>query len=158
MSRMITLRPALPHYDHSGTFNNNRFTMAAGAAMLSTVLTRENLDALFERGEGLRKRVDDLLRTFGFQATGWGSLIGIHPTDVPVTRAADLAGTDRRIVQLLFHEMLERGIYIGKSGFVTLSLPQTPETDDLFLTTLEDSLRVVQASHPIPVRPSTLGS
>ncbi|BFU47384.1 aspartate aminotransferase family protein [Krasilnikovia sp. MM14-A1004] len=141
-----------PHFDHSGTFNNNRFTMAAGVAMLGSVLTRENLAALFERGEGLRKRADDLLRACGFQATGWGSLIGIHPTDVPITRAADLAGADRRPVQLLFHELLDRGVYIGKGGFVTLSLPQTPETDDLFLTALEDSLRVVQAAVPVPAR------
>jgi glutamate-1-semialdehyde 2,1-aminomutase len=132
-----------PYYDHSGTFNNNRFSMAASSAMLSTVLTRADLDALFERGEDLRKRADALLRKHGFQATGWGSLIGIHSTDVPINRASDLAGTDKRPVELLFHEMLERGVYIGKSGFVTLSLPQTPATDDHFLTSLESSARVV---------------
>ncbi|MEU9299811.1 hypothetical protein [Streptomyces sp. NPDC048269] len=111
--------------------------------MLSTVLTRSNLDALFERGESLRKRADALLREHGFQATGWGSLMGIHPTDAPTNRASDLAGMDKRPVELLFHEMLERGVYIGKSGFVTLSLPQTPETDGHFLTALESSARVV---------------
>ncbi|MGW2560951.1 aspartate aminotransferase family protein [Streptomyces sp. NPDC001514] len=132
-----------PSYDHSGTFNNNRFSMAASAAMLSTVLTRSRLDALFQRGEVLRKHADAILREHGFQATGWGSLMGIHPTDVPIIRASDLAGTDKRPVELLFHEMLERGIYIGKSGFVTLSLPQTAETDAHFLTALESSIRVV---------------
>ncbi|WP_086831040.1 hypothetical protein [Streptomyces sp. NRRL B-24572] len=43
--------------------------------------------------------------------------------------------------------MLERGVHIGKSGFVTLSLslslPQTPETDERFLAALESSMRVV---------------
>ncbi|MFD8236332.1 aspartate aminotransferase family protein [Streptomyces sp. NPDC059696] len=129
-------------YDHSGTFNNNRFSMAASAAMLSTVLTPSCLTELFERGEDLRKRADAVLHEHGFQATGWGSLIGIHPSDTPVVRASDLAGIDRRPVELLFHEMLERGVYIGKSGFVTLSLPQTAETDDHFLTALESSVRV----------------
>ncbi|MGW7046862.1 aspartate aminotransferase family protein [Streptomyces avermitilis] len=132
-----------PYYDHSGTFNNNRFSMAASSAMLSAILTRQNLDALFARGEDLRQRADALLRTYGFQATGWGSLIGIHPTTAPLTRAGDLTGTDRRLLELLFHEMLERGVYIGKSGFVTLSLPQTPATDDLFLTALHHSLQAL---------------
>ncbi|MFC8223982.1 aspartate aminotransferase family protein [Streptomyces sp. NPDC057362] len=132
-------------YDHSGTFNNNRFSMAASLAMLRDVLTPTSLDGLFARGENLRKHADVLLRRHGFQATGWGSLIGIHPTDVAVSRALDLAGADRRPVELLFHELLERGIYIGKSGFVTLSLPQTPQTDDLFLSALESSLQVVSA-------------
>ncbi|MFJ3909759.1 glutamate-1-semialdehyde 2,1-aminomutase [Streptomyces sp. 2132.2] len=130
-------------YDHSGTFNNNRFSMAASSAMLGTVLTRSSLDALFERGEDLRKRADHVLREHGFQATGWGSLMGFHPTDIPIRRASDLAGLDKRPVELLFHEMLERGVYTGKSGFATLSLPQTPETDDHFLTALEESVRVV---------------
>lgn len=133
-------------FDHSGTFNNNRFSMAASSAMLSSVLTRASLDGLFARGERLRERADVLLRNHGFQATGWGSLIGIHPTDVPVSRASDLASTDKRPVELLFHELLERGIYIGKSGFVTLSLPQTPETDDRFLAALESSMQVVSAA------------
>ncbi|MGV9452197.1 aspartate aminotransferase family protein [Streptomyces sp. NPDC003635] len=129
--------------DHSGTFNNNRFSMAASAAMLGEVLTRSSLAELFRRGEDLRKRADGVLREYGFQATGWGSLMGIHPTDAPLVRASDLAGTDRRPVELLFHEMLERGVYLGKSGFVTLSLPQTAETDDHFLTALESSVRAV---------------
>jgi glutamate-1-semialdehyde 2,1-aminomutase len=109
-----------PSYDHSGTFNNNRFSMAASAAMLSSVLTRDSIDALFQRGEQLRGQADALLCAHGFQATGWGSLIGIHPTDIPVARASDLADADRRPIELLFHELLDRGIYTGKSGFVTL--------------------------------------
>ncbi|MEE1930850.1 hypothetical protein V1J52_22155 [Streptomyces sp. TRM 70351] len=132
-----------PSYDHSGTFNNNRFSMAASAAMLSSVLTQDCPDALFRRGEQLRNQADSLLRDQGFQATGWGSLIGIHPTDMPVARASDLADVDRRPIELLFHELLGRGIYIGKSGFVTLSLPQTPETDARFLEALESSLQVL---------------
>ncbi|WP_159026527.1 hypothetical protein [Streptomyces vietnamensis] len=58
-----------------------------------------------------------------------------------------LEGTDKRPIELLFHEMLERGVHIGKSGFVTLSLPRRPETDERFLTALltalESSMRVV---------------
>ncbi|ATY13515.1 aspartate aminotransferase family protein [Amycolatopsis sp. AA4] len=129
-----------PHFDHSGTFNNNRFSMAAALAMLNEVLTAERLDELFHRGERLRKQANELLRTKGFQATGWGSLISIHPVDRAVSRAADLAGADRRRVRLLFHELIERGVYIGKSGFVTLSLAQDDLTDETFLTALEGAL------------------
>lgn len=127
-------------YDHSGTFNNNRFTMAAAGAMLGSVLTRQNLDLLFHRGEELRGRADALLRAYGFQASGWGSLFSIHPTDAPLTRASDLAGSDRKVIELIFHQLLDRGVYIGKSGFVTLSLPQSRETDDRFLSALAEAL------------------
>ncbi|MFC4071939.1 aspartate aminotransferase family protein [Actinoplanes subglobosus] len=145
---------AQPHYAHSGTFNNNRFSMAAAIATLNTTLTRDNLDLLFVRGENLRVHADTLLRPHGFQATGWGSLISIHPTTTPITHAADLAGADQRLTQLLFHEMLHRGIYIGKTGFVTLCLPQTADADGLFLTTLKDALAAI----PTCVKPSTTGA
>ncbi|MEU2234988.1 hypothetical protein [Streptomyces vietnamensis] len=117
--------------------------------MLSSVLIRASLDALFQRGEDLRGRADTVLREYGFQATGWGSPMGMHTTDAAIRRASDLEGTDKRPIELLFREMLERGVYIGKNGFVTLplplllSLPQTPETDERFLTALESSMRVV---------------
>ncbi|GAA2357324.1 aspartate aminotransferase family protein [Streptomyces violaceusniger] len=130
-----------PHFDHSGTFNNNRFSMAAAAAMLSRVLTAKSLDELYQRGERLRKEAGELLRGQGFQATGWGSLISIHPVDGEVRCAADLAGADRRRVQFLFHELLERGVYIGKSGFVTLSLAQDEQTDEILLNALEGALQ-----------------
>lgn len=135
-----------PHFDHSGTFNNNRFSMAAAAAMLNQVLTAERLEELLQRGERLRKQAGELLRGQGFQATGWGSLISIHPVDRPVRCAADLAGADRRRVHFLFHELLDRGVYIGKSGFVTLSLAQDERTDEAFLTALESALLAVSAN------------
>lgn len=113
------------------------------------MLTRDSLDALFQRGEQLRGQADALLREHGFQATGWGSLIGIHPTDIPVARASDLADADRRPIELLFHELLDRGIYTGKSGFVTLSLPQTPETDARFLAALESLATGGRARLPV---------
>ncbi|WP_155589785.1 hypothetical protein [Streptomyces cavernae] len=41
-------RTIKPHFDHSGTFNDNRFSLAAASAMLSRVLTAECLDELLQ--------------------------------------------------------------------------------------------------------------
>ncbi len=110
---------------HGGTFNNNSMTMTAGAAAIEHLLTAEALDELFERGEAFRARIGPILARAGMSATGWGSLIGLHAVPGPVTGPDDLAEADSRQLELLFHELLERGVYIAPRGFVALSLAVT---------------------------------
>lgn len=107
---------------HGGTFNNNSMTMTAGVAAVERILTAEALDRLFADGEALRDEVGAALAPAGMSATGWGSLIGLHPVPGPVESPADLAGSDPRLLQLLFHELLEREVYLAPRGFVALSL------------------------------------
>jgi glutamate-1-semialdehyde 2,1-aminomutase len=127
-------------FDHSGTFNNNRFAMAACAAVLGKIATREVLELLRERGEGLRAEVNARVHRHGFQATGWGSLMSFHPTIAPLRNAADVAAVDRGPVRELFHELLDLGVYIGKSGFVTLSVAQDDATDAAFLDAVSEAV------------------
>jgi len=118
---------------HSGTFNNNTLTMAAGAAALRA-LTAENLDRLNERGERLRQSILSLFETLAvpFTVTGLGSIMNIHPLGPPAT-VADLR-------KLLFFDLLGSGIYMASRGLIALSLAVTDEEIARLLQTLKACL------------------
>jgi glutamate-1-semialdehyde 2,1-aminomutase len=115
-------RGALPH---AGTFNNNVITMAAGIAGLTSVFTAEAAQALNARGDALRDRLNQLCRAHGarFQFTGLGSLMSAHATDLPIRRPADAAAADAALAGVFFFDMLNRGVYLARKGFIALSLP-----------------------------------
>jgi glutamate-1-semialdehyde 2,1-aminomutase len=112
---------------HSGTFNNNVMTMAAGYAGLTQLFPPEAAGALAARGEAMRARLEALCRARGvaLQFTGLGSLMNAHFVKGEVARSEDLAGVDGRLRQLLFFHLLREGIYASPRGFVVLSLPVT---------------------------------
>jgi glutamate-1-semialdehyde 2,1-aminomutase len=128
---------------HAGTFNNNALSMAAGLAGLTEVLTPAALEALNQRGERLRKRLNEVFARHGaaLQFTGLGSVMTLHATDRSLGCAADLAGTDPRVKELLFFDLLEHGVFLARRGLVALSLPFGDAQADEFVAVLE---RVVQ--------------
>jgi glutamate-1-semialdehyde 2,1-aminomutase len=127
-------------FEHAGTFNNNVLSMAAGFAGLSEVFTPPEARRINALGDRLRERLNGVAGAHGMplQATGLGSLIGLHFNP-------DAAhGDEERVksaIERLFHlEMLERGYYFGRRGYIALSLPTTEAdcngliqaVDDLF--------------------------
>ncbi|MEM8902346.1 MAG: aspartate aminotransferase family protein [Actinomycetota bacterium] len=118
---------------HGGTFNNNALSMTAGVATVEHELTAERLDGLFARGERLRDDLNRTLRDTPVRATGWGSMIGLHPTRDPVRRPSDLAAVDPRLRELLFFGLLERGCYVAPRGYLALSLELTDTDLDRFV-------------------------
>ncbi|QFZ85460.1 aminotransferase class III-fold pyridoxal phosphate-dependent enzyme [Variovorax paradoxus] len=120
---------------HSGTFNNNVMTMAAGYAGLTQLFTPEAAGALADRGEAMRSRLNALCEREGvaMQFTGVGSLMNAHFLRVEVRRVADLAAVDGRLRQLLFFHLLAQGIYTSPRGFVVLSLPLSAEDIDRYV-------------------------
>jgi glutamate-1-semialdehyde 2,1-aminomutase len=120
MSQFDPRRPdALPH---AGTFNNNIVTMSAGVAGLRNVLTRAATDALNARGDALRRRLNAACRGRQLQFTGIGSLMCAHPVDGVIETAADAAAVDPLRRDLLYFDLLERGFYLARRGFIALSL------------------------------------
>jgi len=113
---------ALPH---AGTFNNNVMTMSAGIAGLSRLFPPATADALRTRGDDLRDRLNGLCRKAGvaMQLTGFGSVMNVHFTARPVRTPADAAGSDQRLRDLFFFDMVEAGIYLARRGLIALALP-----------------------------------
>ena len=132
---------------HGGTFNNNVVTMAGGVAALSELLTADVLDALFGRGEDLRAEVARILErcTLPLSVTGMGSMFTIHAVAGPVRSPADLAGTDAVLKELLFHHLVDRGIFLAARGFVAMSLAITDANCDQFVDALTDSVAAIEA-------------
>ncbi len=113
---------ALPH---AGTFNNNVLTMTAGLAGLTEVYTPQAADALNQRGEVLRQRLNTLCRAAEarLQFTGRGSMLAVHATRGPVDDPAAAAKADPKLKELFFFDMLAQGIWLARRGMMTLSLP-----------------------------------
>ena len=120
---------------HAGTFNNNVLTMAAGLAGLTQVLTADRLNALNARGESLRTRLNAELakRDVPMQFTGLGSLMQLQPLAGPIRSADDLAVADDRLKALVFFDLLARGVFVARRGFMALSLPFDESACEYFL-------------------------
>ena len=131
---MAQFDPRTGSLSHSGTFNNNVMTMAAGHAGLTKLFTPEAAGALAERGEAMRARLNALCakEDVAMQFTGVGSLMNAHFVRGEVRRVDDLAAVDGRLRQLLFFHLLGEGIYASPRGFIVLSLPLTDADIDRF--------------------------
>lgn len=140
--------PARPDsLNHAGTFNNNVLSMAAGLAGLTQVFTPAAANRINALGDRLRDRLNHMAhaRAARFEATGRGSLVGLRFGNGPADRAQSRASGDesdaQRQLEALFHlDMLERGYYFGRRGYVALSLPTTEADCDGFSDAVDDFL------------------
>jgi len=137
---------------HGGTFNNNVVTMAAGAAALGELLTAQVLDALFDRGESLMARMSEMLDASPLPLcmSGMGSLMTIHTVAGPVTSPSDLADTDSVLKELLFHELLDRGIYLAPRGYMALSAAITDADCETMLAAIAESIATITQLGDVP--------
>jgi glutamate-1-semialdehyde 2,1-aminomutase len=131
---------------HGGTFNNNVVTMAGGVAALSELLTADALDALFERGERLRAMAAGVCdrSSLPLSVTGMGSMFTIHTVAGPVRSPVDVAGADTVLKELMFHSLVDRGIFLAARGFVAMSLAITDDDCDHFVDALIDAVRSIE--------------
>jgi glutamate-1-semialdehyde 2,1-aminomutase len=81
------------------------------------------------------------------QATGVGSLINLHFSRKPIRTPADTHPSDPAadkaladLHKLLHLELIDRGYYMARRGFIALSLPTTEKDTDGFVAALADIL------------------
>ena len=134
------------HVLHSGTFNGNPVTMAAGKATMEE-MTPEVYDRLNSLGNKLR---DDLNRAFsktGIKGvvTGYGSLSCIHFTPEDIMDYRSGAGVNMQAMELVHLELMERGIYIPvRGGELAISSPMTQKETMAFARAFEESLMQIK--------------
>ncbi|KAL1848452.1 hypothetical protein Plec18170_008050 [Paecilomyces lecythidis] len=107
---------------HSGTFNNNIFTMSAAVAA-AQLITEDSLRMLNRLGDRLRDEANNLMQITGFHRirfTGYGSAVGIY----------FMGGNADCLRECFYFSMLNRGIYIGRRGFMFLNLAHTEASVD----------------------------
>ena len=121
-------------FQHAGTFNNAVLTMAAGAAGLTRVYTADEVARLNALGDRLRDRLNAI--DADFQATGYGSMVGLHFTRAPIRRSSDAPPAAEQRTLLHLH-LLERGYSYARRGFVALSVPLGEDEVDGFAEAVE---------------------
>ena len=137
MQRLDPTRP--DGLTHSGTYNNNVLTMAAGIAGLEQVYTPQAAERLNASGDRLRIRLNEAASKHGapIQVLGQGSMLCFHPLRGPVRRPSDLAKVSLEVRKLLHLELNLRGLYIARRGFMSLSLPLTDADHDKLIAAFE---------------------
>lgn len=132
---MELFSPASIHpITHTGTFNGNAITMAAGVAAMRK-LTPSAIERINSFGDRLRKEVAELFAEFNssVRVTGLGSLFQIHFSnkDVFDYRTAARANTELR--PLLHLGLINEGIFIAKRGCGNISTSITEKELNSFL-------------------------
>ncbi|KIW24999.1 uncharacterized protein PV07_10675 [Cladophialophora immunda] len=131
---------------HSGTFNNNVITMAAGVAGC-TMMDAVSLNNLNARGDRLRQEISRLIerrlpgttkpdhKGLRLIARGLGSLFVVV-----------IVGPEREQWQaLLYHHLLEQGIYIAARGFLALTIEITDQHFEPLLKAIESFIDKYEA-------------
>lgn len=74
--------------------------------------------------------------------------MNIHPVRGPVESVADLASADDRVREILFLDLLERGYYPARRGFIALTVAVSDEDLDGFVAAMEDVIDVRKSIFP----------
>ncbi|GAB1476491.1 glutamate-1-semialdehyde 2,1-aminomutase [Bacillota bacterium] len=126
---------------HSGTFNGNAVTMAAGAATMAAYdkISVAYLNGLGDRlKSGLVRIIEDL--NISIKVNGVGSLYNTVFTDRPVISYRDMATSYEDLNSLLFMVLLTKGVFIAPRGMFCLSTAMRPEDVDFALDMVRESL------------------
>ncbi|CAG2153137.1 aspartate aminotransferase family protein [Cupriavidus numazuensis] len=125
---MNVFNPLRPNaIGHAGTFNNNIFTMTAGAAGLKHVLTKSLIEEVNGRGEKLRRQLNELVSgsSLPMTFTGRGSMMNVHMTRANVRSVRDLKDNIVPLRDLFYYDMVREGFWIAKRGMINVSIPTT---------------------------------
>ena len=127
---------------HSGTFNGNAVTMAAGLATMKAY-NQEAVDYVNGLGtlfkEGVLKIYDKL--GLNMKISGAGSIYNILFTDKEVKNYRDVASAHEELNKVLYMSLLTKGVFDAKRGMFCMSTAMTKEDIRFGLDTLETSLR-----------------
>jgi glutamate-1-semialdehyde 2,1-aminomutase len=142
---MALYDPARPNgFHHSGIFNGNPLTMAAGIALVKA-LTPQAIAHINQLGAEFRRGIDEAFAESGLRgyATGEGSLAYVHWTTEKITSAADVVRWKQKAAELprLLHmELLNLGIFAANRGMFNLSTPMTDKEIDQALEAFRAAL------------------
>ncbi|KAJ5289087.1 acetylornithine aminotransferase [Penicillium angulare] len=120
---------------HSGTFNNNTFTMTAAVAA-ANLITADELKRLNALGDRFREQAALLIQKAAFHKlrfTGFGSAIGVHFS----------GGNSEDLMNSFYFSLIANGIIIGRRGFMSLNLMHNEASIDRLLGAVDSFLRFI---------------
>ena len=139
---------------HSGTFNGNAATMAAGLATLA-LLTPAAIERINGLGDGLRASLGAALATAGIpaQVTGVGSLSHVHLSDGPVVDYRSAARVPEGAAALLHLALMNHGVFAASRGMFITSTAMEDSDIDQVVAAYAEALR--EAGSALTAIPST---
>jgi len=142
---MSLFDPAAPRLHHSGTFNGNPATLAAGIAALD-LLTEQAIAHINQLGESLRSGLRKVIEKYRIDAqlTGIGSLVGIHFTRSPIRNYRDALEAPRSLLSVLHLLLLNHGIMTAPRGLFCTSTVMSESEIEQFVDAFEDSIIAIK--------------
>jgi len=130
---------------HSGTFNANPVTMAAGLAAMQ-LLTKEEIARLNTLGERLAEGLRAAFAEAGMvgQVTGLGSMLNVHLTPREVVDYRTAAASHKALGRLLHLALMNRGIFVAPRGLFNISTPMEPRVIDETIVKFTEALLELQ--------------
>lgn len=127
---------------HSGTFNGNAVTMAAGFATMKA-FDQTAVDHVNGLGTMFKEGVMDIYRKLGLnmKISGEGSIYNILFTDKEVKNYRDVAAAHEELNKVLYMSLLTKGVFDAERGMFCMSTAMTREDIRFGLDMLEKSLR-----------------
>lgn len=151
---MATYDPSRPGtIAHSGTYNGNATTMAAGLATLR-LFDGAAVGRLNASGDAVRARLQAAADKHGVDVTvtGYGSLMQLHFASGPIRTPEEAGRSDQRIVRLLHLLLLNRGVFSATRQTYVLSTVMHQAALDVFVDRVTDALgEIAKALKAAPV-------
>ncbi len=115
---MSNIAPEGPVYQ-AGTLSANPVAMAAGYAALQETLKPGFYESLENKTSSFTKNIEDFCLQKGYDLTipHIGSIFWLAFTKERITSADQINPASMEQFKLLHHELLQRGVYLGPSGY-----------------------------------------
>lgn len=138
---MQLFSPGVRKVHHSGTFNGNPLTAAAGLATLEQ-FTADEIGRINGLGETLAAGIRSVFEKMGIkgQVSGYGSVQCLHFSTEPVVDGRTAKAANKEILLLIQSAMLEREIFIPVKGQFSISTPMSDTEITTALNAFEDCL------------------
>ncbi|NDV62369.1 glutamate-1-semialdehyde 2,1-aminomutase [Puniceicoccales bacterium CK1056] len=129
---MQQLAPVGPVYQ-AGTLSGNPLAMAAGIAALRLLVETNPYDRLDKMGQAVRDALLEAAKEKGLalQVPQTGSMFALFFSDSPVRNYTDAIASQTSHFKTLFHEALNRGIYLPPSAYETCFISTAHEAGDI---------------------------
>lgn len=126
---------------HSGTFNGNAISMAAGAAAMEDY-GADKVQYINDLGKAFAEELRSRIEKIGLRIriNGVGSLYNTVFTDRPILNYRDMAASHEDLNQLLYMSLLTKGVFIAPRGMMCMSTAMQQSDLDFAAKMFEESL------------------
>jgi glutamate-1-semialdehyde 2,1-aminomutase len=143
---MSNIAPEGPVYQ-AGTLSANPVAMSAGIAAMKELLKPNFYEDLEAKTKGFTQNILDYCNEKGYELSiqTIGSIFWLAFTKERITRADEIDSSSMDKFKVLHHELLQRGVYFGPSGYEVgfISAAHTAADLEEAATKMKESLDVV---------------